>query len=60
MDYFFGIGNIIIGIIALLVSFEVISIFREEEEKQEWLLKFGNIFKIIGVILIVGGLFKLF
>jgi uncharacterized membrane protein YfcA len=62
LDLIFGIGNVLIGLMMTLTGFKVIknTKWKDEPEKEElWHKKFGLFFKIGGVILFVGGVFKI-
>lgn len=61
MNLFFGIGNIIIGIMMTLIGFKVYNPFKsrkEPEKEKQWYKKFGGFFKIGGILMLVIGLFK--
>ena len=60
MDLFFTVGNIVIGIILTLIGFKIINPFKNNPEFEEkWNKKYANLFKIIGIILILFGVIKL-
>ncbi|MCE7992931.1 MAG: hypothetical protein HEP71_13160 [Roseivirga sp.] len=63
MDLFFVIGNVAFGLIMTLIGFKVYNPFKgkNEPEKEElWFKKFGTFFKVAGIIILIGGLIRLF
>lgn len=62
MDLFYGFFNSIIGIISVLIGFKIYRPFNDKNEsgKEELMLnKYGNLFKIGGIILLAFGVFSI-
>ena len=58
MDIFFGIMNIVFGILLTLIGFKVYNPFKgknEIEKENLWYKKFGTFTKIGGILLIFLG-----
>ena len=63
MDLFFGINNIIFGIVMMLVGFKVYIPFKAggDTEKQElWYKKFGTLLKFLGFFMLIFGIIIMF
>ena len=63
MDLYFGITNILAGIIMTLIGFKVYNPFKgknQPEKEEEWYKKFGTFFKIAGIAVFLFGLFMTF
>lgn len=61
MDFFFSVGNIIIGLFLALIGFKVYNPFKgknQPEKEEEWYNKFGTIFKVIGIGILIFGIIK--
>jgi len=61
MDLFFGIGNIVMGIVMTLIGFKVYNPFKgknEPEKEEQWFKKFSTFFKIGGIVLLIFGIIK--
>lgn len=61
MELFFGIGNMVMGIIMTLIGFKVYNPFKgknEPEKEKDWYKKFGVLFKIGGIAILLFGVFK--
>lgn len=61
MEVFFGIADVGFGIIMTLIGFKVYNPFRgknEPEKEEQWYRKFGLLFKIGGMAILIFGIFK--
>lgn len=56
---FSGLIAIALGVYVLLAVFRVIPISKNQETNELWLRKFGRLMKVLGPIIIVGGLAQL-
>ncbi len=59
MDLVFGIGNVVFGILITLIGFKIYNPFKgknEIEKEEKWYKKFGKLFKIGGVIILIFGI----
>jgi hypothetical protein len=48
------------GLYVLLAAFRVVRVSKNPETNEVWLRKFGDMSKVLGPILIVGGILELF
>jgi hypothetical protein len=55
-----GLISIAFGIYVLLASFRIIQLSKNPEANEQWLRKFGSMMKILGPIVILGGIGQLF
>ena len=61
MDLFFGLGNIVVGLMMTLIGFKVYNPFKgknEPEKEEQWYKKFGMLFKIGGIAVLIFGIIK--
>ena len=57
---FSGLIPIALGTYVLLAVFRVIRLSKNQEANELWLRKFGRMMKILGPIIVLGGLLQLF
>ena len=57
---FSGLIPIALGIYVLLAVFRVVQLSKNADANEQWLRKFGPMMKILGPIVILGGLGQLF
>lgn len=55
-----GLIPIALGIYVLLAVFRVIPLSKNPDANEQWLRKFGLMMKILGPIIVLGGLIQLF
>ena len=60
MHWGIGLWPIVVGIYFLLVGCRVLQINKNPEANELWLRKFGRMAKILGPLIILGGLLQLF
>jgi len=62
MDLFFGIGNIIVGLIMTLIGFKIYNPHKgngeSEESNEQWFNKYGKLLKFGGLVVLIIGIFK--
>lgn len=56
---FSGLIPIALGTYVLLGAFRVVPVSKNQEKNELWLRKFGRLMKVLGPILILGGLAEL-
>lgn len=58
----FNIGNLVIGLLLVLIGFRVYNPFKGKnpEQEEEWYKSYGMFFKIAGILILLFGLLKLF
>jgi hypothetical protein len=62
MSLFFGVVNIVFGVIFCLIGFKHYNPFKGKnipEKEAEWYKKYGTFFKIVGIVLFIGGIINL-
>jgi hypothetical protein len=57
---FSGLIPIALGIYVLLAVFRVVQLSKNADANEQWLRKFGPMMKILGPIIILGGVGQLF
>jgi hypothetical protein len=63
MDLFFGIGNIIMGLLFASIGFRIYIPFKGKSTasiEKSWYGKFGTFFKVVGILVLINGVFMTF
>lgn len=58
LNDFFGYFNLVIGVISLLIGFKIYKPFNKDKEEEIY-RKYGNLFRVVGIVLTIGGLIKI-
>jgi len=62
MDLFFGVGNIVFGLVLILIGFKVYNPFKGKnmpEKEEQWYKKFGTLIKVGGIVVFIFGIINL-